>query len=71
MMPIKAIMGVKDDGLRSRTKKLELSIPARLRIQALTVWPIFAPIITLMDWLKVICPELTKPTTITVVADEL
>ncbi len=36
-----------------------------------TVVPIFAPIITPTAWYKFIKPALTKPTTITVVAEEL
>ena len=52
-------------------KILSLEIPLKLRIQAVTVVPTFAPIITLIACFKVIMPELTKPTTITVVADEL
>ena len=70
-MPTNARIGVKEDGLKRRTKKLLLSIPARLKIHAVTVVPIFAPMITLMDCLSVMSPELTNPTTITVVADEL
>ena len=52
-------------------KKLPLEIPARLRIQAVTVVPMLAPIIIWMACRRVISPELTKPTTITVVAEEL
>ena len=37
-------------------------------IWAVTVVPIFAPMITLMAWDRVIKPALAKPTTITVVA---
>ncbi len=51
--------------------QLPLSIPARLRIHAVTVVPTLAPMITLMACLKVMSPEFTKPTTITVVAEEL
>ena len=39
--------------------------------KAVTVVPMFAPMITPMDCLSVMSPELTNPTTITVVADEL
>mgnify|MGYP007028160160 CR=1 FL=1 len=39
-------------------------------IQAVTVVPILAPIITLMDSARVSSPALTKLTTITVVAEE-
>ena len=45
-------------------------MPLRLKIHAVTVVPMFAPMITLIDCLSVMIPELTKPTTITVVADE-
>ena len=38
--------------------------------QAVTVVPILAPMMTLMDWANVSSPALTKLTTITVVADE-
>ena len=70
-MPISASTGVKDDGFSSRTITLALSMSPRLRIQAVTVVPTLAPIITLMACRSVIRPELTKPTTMTVVADEL
>ena len=71
MIPISARTGVKDEGFSSATQTFLLSMPARLRIHAVTVVPIFAPIMTLIDCRSVIIPELTKPTTITVVADEL
>ena len=70
-MPISASIGVNDVGFNSFITKLSLEIPPRLSIHAVTVVPIFAPIITPMDCLSVIIPEFTKPTTITVVADEL
>ena len=47
------------------------SIPAKLSSHAVTVVPTFAPMMTFMACRRVIRPELTKPTTITVVADEL
>ena len=59
-----------ENGFKSLTKKLELSIPAKLRIHAVTVVPIFAPIIKPTAWDRCMIPEFTKPTTITVVADE-
>ena len=71
IMPINASIGVKDIGFKSFTKRLSPEIPPRLRIHAVTVVPILAPIITPIDCFRVIIPELTKPTTITVVADEL
>ena len=48
----------------------EPSPPLRRRICAVTVVPIFAPRITPTDCLSVMMPALTKPTTMTVVADE-
>ena len=39
-------------------------------IQAVTVVPMLAPMITPMDWARVRSPALTKLTTITVVADD-
>ena len=63
--------GVKELGLSSRSQTLELSMPPRLRSHAVTVVPTFAPMMTLMACRSVISPELTKPTTMTVVADEL
>ena len=44
--------------------------PSAEMIQAVTVVPIFAPMMTPMDWVKVRSPALTKLTTITVVAEE-
>ena len=71
MMPMRARTGVKELGLSSWTKKLPLSSPVRLRIQAVTVVPTLAPMITPMAWRRESRPEFTKPTTITVVAEEL
>ena len=61
--------------LRSMTgedemKRLSPSIPTRERIQAVTVVPMFEPIITPTVWLRLIIPELTRPTSITVMADD-
>ena len=52
--------------------KLSLIPPeeSRRRICAVIVVPIFAPRMTPTDWRRVIMPALTKPTTMTVVADE-
>ena len=57
-------------GFRSLTRKEELSMPVRLRIQDVIVVPTLAPIMTPTACSNLIMPELTKPTTITVVADE-
>ena len=64
-------MGVKELGLSNRTHSASLLIPLRLNIQAVTVVPTFAPMMTLIACFRVMSPELTKPTTMTVVADEL
>ena len=44
-MPISARMGVKEEGFSSWIKKFPLEMPARLKIQAVTVVPMFAPMI--------------------------
>ena len=62
---------MKDEGFKSLIQKLPESMPPRLKSQAVTVVPTLAPMMTLMAWRSVIRPELTKPTTMTVVADEL
>ena len=46
-------------------------MPERLKIQAVMVVPRFAPMMTPVAWDSFIMPELTKPTTMTVVAAEL
>jgi len=46
------------------------STPASTNIHPVAVVPIFAPIIMPMAFASFIMPELTKPTTITVVAEE-
>lgn len=46
MIPIRARIGVKEEGFRSFRKMLLPEIPLKLRIHAVTVVPIFAPIIT-------------------------
>ena len=69
-MPAAARTGAKALGLRSLSSTLSLCIPARDSIHEVTVVPMFAPIITPTAWLSFMIPELTKPTTITVVADD-
>ena len=69
-VPTRARMGVKEVGLSICMKKLPPSMPARDRIHAVTVVPTLAPMITPMAWRRESRPELTKPTTITVVAEE-
>ena len=62
--------GVNEVGFSNCMNILSPLIPERDSIHEVTVVPIFAPIITLIDCESVINPEFTKPTTITVVADE-
>ena len=71
IMPISASTGEKLAGLSIWIHQLSPSRPDRLRIQAVTVVPTLAPMITLMAWPSCITPLFTKPTTITVVAEEL
>ena len=69
-MPITANMGVKDVGLRSVMMRLVPSMPVRDSIHAVTVVPTFAPMMTYSACESAITPELTKPTSMTVVAEE-
>ena len=71
MIPTSASTGVKEVGFRSRTHMLSPLMPPRLSSHAVTVVPTLAPMMTLMACRRVMRPELTKPTTITVVAEEL
>ena len=50
--------------------KLSLCIPVRLKIQEVIVVPILAPMITPTACDNFMIPEFTKPTTITVVAED-
>ena len=45
-------------------------MPVSERIQLVIVVPMFAPMITPTAWESFMMPELTKPTTMTVVAEE-
>ena len=67
--PMSARTGENDVGFNSCTKKFPLSIPVRLKSQDVTVVPMFAPMMTPAACESRMMPELTKPTTITVVAD--
>ena len=71
MMPISASIGVKEAGFSILTHTLLLSMPPRDKSQLVTVVPTFAPMMTFIACRRVIIPEFTKPTTITVVAEEL
>ena len=69
-MPASASTGVKEEGFRSRTARLSPLMPLRLKSQAVTVVPMLAPMITPMACRSAMRPEFTKPTTITVVAED-
>ena len=70
-VPIRATTGTNDVGLRSCSHILSLLMPLKLRIHAVMVVPTLEPMITLMACRRSMSPELTNPTTITVVAEEL
>ena len=57
-------------GWRRVMKKLPSPIPARLKSQAVNVVPTLEPIIILKVLEKSKIPELTRPTSITVIAEE-
>ena len=62
--------GARVVGLNSCTSRPSPSRPLRDRIQAVTVVPTLLPMMTPTACFRVRMPELTKPTTITVVAEE-
>ena len=68
--PIRARMGEKEFGFKSWIKKLSLSIPERDKIQEVAVVPMLAPMMTPTAWDNFMIPEFTKPTTMTVVAED-
>ena len=68
--PMSARIGENDVGFNSCTKKFPLSIPVRLKSQDVTVVPMFAPMMMPTAWVSFMIPEFTKPTTMTVVADD-
>ena len=70
IIPIAARMGEKEEGFNIARNKLLPLIPVKDKIQDVMVVPILAPIMTPTACTKCISPELTKPTTITVVADD-
>ena len=70
-MPIKASAGAKDSGFSSRSSNWSPLTPIRLISQAVTVVPIFDPMMTPTVLAIRIRPELTRPTSITVTAEEL
>ncbi len=68
--PTRAKICEKAEGFKSCITKLPLSMPVRLKIHDVIVVPTLAPIMIPMAWDSFIIPELTNPTTITVVAEE-
>ncbi len=68
--PIIARTGENEDGFNIRTKKLPPSIPVKLNSHEVIVVPTLAPIMMPTACESFIIPEFTKPTTITVVADD-
>ena len=74
MMPTTAMIGARVVGLSRLMKKFAFALLSKspiLKICAVTVVPIFAPIITPIQERSFKIPALTSPTTITVVAEEL
>ena len=67
---MRAKIGEKFSGFSKEISRLSPSIPAMLRIQAVRVVPMLEPIIRPTVWLSSMMPELTSPTSITVMADE-
>ena len=70
-IPMKARMGEKLMGLSICSQKLELSMPVSEVSQAVRVVPMLEPNTTWTVWAKDMMPELTRPTSITVTAEEL
>ena len=71
MIPMRANISEKTEGFRSFKKTLSpLSMPARDRIHAVSVVPMSEPNITPTVCGRSMMPELTNPTSMTVIADE-
>ena len=71
IIPMRATMSEKQEGLRSFNTILSPeSMPASDRIHAVSVVPISDPKITPTVWGSSIMPELTKPTSMTVIAED-
>ena len=69
-MPASASRGEKFLGFRKLTKKLSLSMPVRDSSHAVSVVPMLDPMMTPMVCPSSITPEFTRPTSITVMAEE-
>ena len=70
MTPTMAKMREKFLGFSICIHTASLSMPARLKIHAVMVVPMLAPKMTWRVWEKSMMPELTRPTIMTVVAEE-
>ena len=68
--PARASRGEKLSGLSMLTRTFSLSMPVRERIHAVSVVPMLEPMITPMVWPISMTPEFTRPTSITVMAEE-
>ena len=69
-IPARAIRGEKFSGFSRFTKTFSLSMPVRDRIHAVRVVPMLAPMMMPMVCLNSMTPEFTRPTSITVMAEE-
>ena len=69
-MPARASRGEKFLGFRKLTKKLSLSMPVRDSSHAVRVVPMLEPMMTPMVCPSSITPEFTRPTSMTVMAEE-
>ena len=69
-IPINATTGEKDSGLSILIKIFSLSMPASDRIHAVRVVPILEPMITPIVCPSSMIPEFTRPTSMTVIAEE-
>ena len=69
-IPARAIRGEKFSGFSRFTKTFSLSMPVRDRIHAVRVVPMLEPMMMPMVCLNSMTPEFTRPTSITVMAEE-
>ena len=70
MMPIRASTGEKFSGFSRFTKTFSLSMPVSAKIHAVSVVPMLEPMMTPMVCPSSMTPEFTRPTSITVMAEE-
>ena len=70
IIPIIARTGENEDGLQSFKIRLSPSRETRLMNHAVTVVPIFEPMMMPTAWESLSIPEFTRPTTMTVVDDD-